>query len=242
MRHGLMLFLVACICICVDAAPTKRYLSSSEEYFSVDNLKLSFVATPLVRYGNINNTNVTSTRNRWAVLESSFVPLQLKNSKNLWYDDVTMEGMLVISSEDAKGARQFVVLNGKTRFFTIPADGKIHYGMFFAPPRILDRYYVYGKAFHVSMFKAARISFYGPGRVLLGEGYWIDGSFVKKPKEQAKAKAFLEQFEKKYSDVIQLRGGLYSKEKTPWANFNYDQYDLIYDDTVGDAPGQDIVK
>ena len=83
------------------------------------------------------------------------------------------------------------------------------------------------------MILAARIQFFGPGRVLLGEGYWYNGGVVKRSSDLAKVRNLMREFEKNYSDIVRIPGGLYSKEKTPWALYNYDFYDLIYDESAG---------
>jgi len=221
---------------------TRSSKKSDSDFFEITGLSLGFSSTPLGRYDNISNNNSSGVRNRWVVMDCAFKPLKPNGSNNAWFDDVSMEGILVIGSEDANGQRQYIVLNGRTRFFTIPADGKVHLGMFFVPPRLLDRYYVATKAYSLKMFIGARISFYGPGRVLLGEGFWYNGKFVKKDNERIKAKNFMAQFDKKFRDVVQLRGGLFSKEKTPWAHINYDSYDLIYEEITDGEATQGIVK
>ena len=47
----------------------------------------------------------------------------------------------------------------------------------------------------------------------------------------------MKEYEKNYSNVTMLRGGLYSKEKTPWVYFDYDLYDLIYDNVLQQDSG-----
>lgn len=208
----------------------------------VTDLKIRFYDTPLLQYSNISTSAKSgSGRAKWAMLEITYLPLASPLAPAGWYDDVTMEGTVVLNSETrGKGDTLYVVFSGKTRFFTIQADSKSHFAMLLIPPKLMDRYFITNKNFSVEMFIAASVEFYGPGRVLLGEGYWSNG-FIKKESDVAKARALMQKFSQNYSDVIRLRGGLYSKEKTPWAGSNYDYYDLIYDEVSSDG-GKSIVK
>ena len=151
--------------------------------------------------------------------------------------------MLVISRGDKE--KSYVVLTGETRFFTIPADKKDHIGVFYVPPMLLSRY-CGDSAGALKALQMFRVAFYGPGRVLLGEGYWAvsgkNGQFVPAGTKAFKAVAArMKEYEKAYSNVTLLRGGLYSKEKTPWVYFDYDFYDLIYDNFRSQA-GESIKK
>ena len=225
---------LALFCFEAVAAPTPQARAAREDIV-VSDIKLQFTSTPIVNYTNINNTQRNSTRNKWVAFETVFVP---KSENKDWFDDVTMEGTLIINSEtsvQSSGNKEalYIVLTGKTRFLTIPADGDDHQGLLLVPPKLMDRYYVKGKPFSTSMILAARIQFFGPGRVLLGEGYWYNGGFVKRSSDLAKVRNLMREFEKNYSDIVRIPGGLYSKEKTPWALYNYDFYDLIYDESAG---------
>ncbi len=226
---------LALLCLETVAAPASQARAAREDIV-VSDIKLQFVSTPLVNYTNINNTQRNSTRNKWVAFETVFVP---QSGNKEWLDDVTMEGTLVINSEtsttQSSGEKEalYIVLTGKTRFLTIPADGDDHQGLLLVPPKLMDRYYVKGKPFSTSMILAARIQFFGAGRVLLGEGYWYNGGFVKRNADLAKVRNLMREFEKNYSDIVRIPGGLYSKEKTPWALYNYDFYDLIYEESAG---------
>jgi len=201
--------------------------------FDVTNMVLGFRTTPIQKYENASNTSRVSSKTRWFVLHSTFVPSP-RSSGEQWYDDITMEGTAVIVRNTGKKNTEYVVLTGKTRFFTIPADGKQHPGIFYISPKILDRYCGWADPKSV---RAAKVAFYGNGRVLLGSGILAaDGKRMKMlvPGSNAwkDAEAMIKKFDRNYSNVIVLRGGLYSKEKTPWVHFRYDFYDLIYDNII----------
>ncbi len=239
---------VICLAVCllgipVDAATPAAARRNKGADIDVTDFKIRFYDTPLLQYSNINTSAKSgSGRAKWAMLEITYLPLASSLAPAGWYDDVTMEGTVVLNSETrGKGNTLYVVFSGKTRFFTIQADGKSHFAMLLIPPKLMDRYYITNKNFSDTMFVAASVEFYGPGRVLLGEGYWSNG-YIKKESDVAKARALMQKFSQDYSDVIRLRGGLYSKEKTPWAGSNYDYYDLIYDEVSSDGGSQSIVK
>ncbi len=238
-----MICLLALLGIPAGAAtPTAAKRNKGGEIV-VSDLRIRFYDTPIIQYSNINTTSKSGGgRNRWAMLEISYIPLPSQLASGNWYDDVTMEGTVVLNSEvKGKGDTLYIVFSGQTRFFTIQADGQTHFAMLLIPPKLMDRYFVANKNFAESMFLAASIEFYGPGRTPLGEGYWVNG-FIKKESDVAKARAFVQKFSQNYSDVVRLRGGLYSKEKTPWAGSNYDFYDLIYDDVAPAGGNQPIAK
>ena len=209
--------------------------------FEIKSIRLFTRLTPVPKYENETSASKAAKTTRWLCLETIFIPEALGGKTDQWYDDVTMEGMLVISHPGAK-VNSYIVLTGKTRFFTIPADGKNHIGMFYVPAKILSRYLGTWNGDQPPVHMA-RVSFYAPGKVLLGEGFWArssgkKGKFVmENSKEHRAAAARMKEYEKNYSNVTTLRGGLYSKEKTPWVYYNYDLYDLIYDNVLQQDSG-----
>ena len=201
--------------------------------FDVKNIRLFTRFTPVVKYENERSRSVNGKETSWLCMETTFIPEARGADEDQWYDDVTMEGMLVIARPGKETT--YIVLTGKTRFFTIHADGKSHVGMFFVPAKILLRY-LGNWGGTLPPVQQARVSFYAPGKVLLGEGFWSaqgsgkKGRFVpSNSKEYRTVAARMKEYEKNYRNVTTLRGGLYSKEKTPWIYFDYDFYDLIYD-------------
>ena len=202
--------------------------------FDIKNIRFHTRFTPVPKYENADSRSKVAKRTRWLCVETTFIPEARDAQQEPWYDDVTMEGMLVITRADGKGI-SYVVLTGKTRFFTIPADGKNHTGMFYVPPQLLLRYLSNWNG-DLAGIQMARVSFYAPGKILLGEGYWAalggnaKGKFIPiGSKEHRTVAARMKEYEKNYSNITMLRGGLYSKENTPWVYFSYDLYDLIYD-------------
>ncbi|MBR2642935.1 MAG: hypothetical protein IKD46_07375 [Lentisphaeria bacterium] len=221
MMKGLTCFLLA-VMFCVAGA--------AAEPFVVKDISFSLRSTPVPKYDNESSRARSGGKYRWLRAFVDFVP-EVKKTGDSWYDDVTMEASLVIARE-GKEVR-YVVLTGKTRFFTIQADGKDHTGVFFVPPMLLSRY-CGDAAGALKAIRLFRVSFYGPGRVLLGEGYWAvsgkNGQLVPADSKNYKnVVARMKEYEKPYRNVTFLRGGLYSKEKSPWVYSDYDFYDLIYD-------------
>lgn len=208
--------------------------------FYIKNLRFFTRLTPVPKYENDTSRSKAAKSTRWLCMETDFIPEMLNAKAEQWYDDVTMEGTLVIARSVEKGM-SYIVLTGKTRFFTIPADGKRHIGMFYVPAKILARYL--GSWNSEPMIQMAKVAFYAPGKVLLGEGYWAQGTGKKgkyvpeNSKEYRAVASRMKEYEKNYSNVIMLRGGLYSKEKTPWVYYNYDLYDLIYDNVLQQDSG-----
>lgn len=205
---------------------------AAEGRFDVRNIRFFFRPTPVPKYENETSRSKTARSTSWLCMETTFIPEMQNARSEQWYDDVTMEGLLVIARTEGSG-NSYIVLSGTTRFFTIPADGKKHVGTFFVPSKILARYL--GSKNGEPVVQMARVSFYAPGKVLLGEGFWAlssarKGKFVPASSREYRAVAArMQEYEKNYSNVTMLRGGLYSKEKTPWVYFDYDLYDLIYD-------------
>ena len=203
--------------------------------FDVKNIRLFTRFTPVVKYVNESVRSKSSKETLWLCMEATFVPEARGSEEDQWYDDVTMEGMLVIARQGKE--LTYIVLTGKTRFFTIHADAKNHSGVFFVPSKILQRYLgTWGGT--LPSVQMARISFYAPGKILLGEGFWAQGSGKKgrfvplNSKDYNAVAARMKEYEKNYRNIITLRGGLYSKEKTPWSYVDYDFYDLIYDNVL----------
>ena len=218
--------------------------SAAAEDFVIDNISFSQPSTPAVRYANNDSRVRVGSKNRWLRLQVDFVPAAKKRG-DAWYDDVTMEGLLLLSRGKQDSATSYVVLTGETRFFTIPADKKKHFGVFFVPPMLLARYCDEPQSAPKAV-RLIRVAFYGPGRVLLGEGYWVaagkKGRFVSPENKMYKTVAAqVKELEKPKRNVTFLRGGLYSKEMTPWNYLDYDAYDLIYENVRLQA-GESIQK
>jgi len=213
-------------------------VSAADGRFDIKNIRFLLRPTPVPKYENETSRSKNAKHTRWLCVETTFIPESRDGEP--WYDDVTMEGTLVISRPAGKGI-SYIVLTGKTRFFTIPADAKHHIGMFYVPSKILARYL--GSEHGDPTIQMARVAFYAPGKILLGEGYWAQGSTKKgkfvpvTSKDHRAVAARMKEYEKNYSNVTMLRGGLYSKEKTPWVYFDYDLYDLIYDNVLQQDSG-----
>ena len=230
-------------CICAMLAVLLAAGGIAADSFAVKDISCSLQSTLVPQYDGKNSRVRNGAKNRWLRLFVKFVPA-LEKAGEGWYDDVTMEGSLVLYRPGKRGDA-YVVLSGKTRYFTIQADGKEHFGAFYVPPAILARY-CGDSAGALKAVRLFRVAFYGPGRVLLGEGYWSAPGGKKgelltpASKGFQKAAARMKQYENpQYANVTFLRGGLYSKERTPWVYFDYDLFDLIYDDAHS-AAGESI--
>lgn len=98
---GLMLIFLLTLCAAADR-------------FEVKAIQFSSRKTPVPSYENTNSHSKTSAKRRWLCVETLFVPQGVSRGES-WYDDVTMEGALVIVRPGKKEA-SYVVLTGKTRF------------------------------------------------------------------------------------------------------------------------------
>lgn len=209
--------------------------------FVIHSMKLDFLNTPNLQYTNYNTSQLAGKNNRWVALETYFIPDSAQVASG-WYDNVTMEGTAILKATDSamKGVtsntkdQNYVVLSGQTRFITIEGDNSRHLGLLLVPPKLANRFVQKG-VLSERNFLAARIQFFAPGRVLLGEGYWEPRGGLAKPKDLARLRKMFEEIEKDYNNIIRLEGGLYSKEKTPFQWYNYDYYDLIADDAAPKA-------
>ena len=215
-------------------------VSAADGRFDIKKIRCFSRSTPIPRYENDDSSSKTAKKNQWLCLETIFIPESMSSTAKAeqWYDDITMEGTVVLARPAGKGI-SYIVLTGKTRFFTIQADAKQHIGMFYVPSKILARYL--GTWNGEPPIEMAKVAFYAPGRILLGEGYWAQGSGKKGkfvPVTGKDYRAVAERM-KKYEKNTTLRGGLYSKEKTPWVYYEYGKYenDLIYDNVLQQDSG-----
>ncbi len=236
MKRFLILLLATGVFVSGYAAPKKKETRKKafESPISISNIKVSISPTPVVRYDNISNSRSPNGRHSWAVVEITFSvnkPDNAKMDRAYWFDDVTMDGVMVMQAHDYRNSPFYVVYSGKTRFYSVARDNKTHQAMFAVPGQLLDRYYTFNKgSYSANMFAAGKVAFTdGSGR-LLGEGFIEEGSFVKR--DTAKVRSFLAKMDKGYSDVIHVRNGLYSKNRTPWAFFKHDRYELINEEAV----------
>ncbi len=243
MKRFLILLLATGVFVSGYAAPKKKESrrKNQETPIVVNNIKIRIAPTPVVRYDNVSNSRSPNGRHSWAVMDVEFLvnkPDNAKTDRAYWFDDVTMEGVMVMLAHDYRNVPKYVVFSGKVRFCSVARDNKNHDAMFAVPGQLLDRYYTFNKgSYPANMFIAGSVTFTDSSGRLLGEGFIEDGSFVKK--DTAKVRNLLGKMDKGYSDIVHVRNGLYPKNRTPWAFYKHDRYALINDEPVsGGASGQ----
>ncbi len=230
MKHWSVLLMLLCVTAVAEAAP-RRPAGGAVGSFDIRNIKVTSAPAAVASFENSRNTSATTLRNRWLVIDTEFIPPRKDGKEIQWYDNAVMTGELVLFMPPSK----YYVLKGHTRFFAIRGDGDVHHAFFYVPAHLLERYCDEGKTFSEKMVLVGKISFANGDKAELGSGFLADGAFVKGgSRQQSKAAQDLKFFARSGNlsggvQITHVADGLWSKEKTPWANFKIDQYDLIMD-------------
>lgn len=193
-------------------------------------IKLKFAETPRATFENFSNPN-SSKSYRWLVVEVTYtVPdMTSKGPEPVteWLDSVEMHLELLMPS--SVGTKGVVLMTGKTVFWAIALDGRKHKAEGYIPPHIVRRYSKPGMKFIPetlnSMF--ASVSFISKGENVLGKQYAT-------PKGGIEAKQIAATFAKLKEELppkAKLEDTIYSRDNTPWAYVDFDNYELIKMDT-----------
>jgi hypothetical protein len=205
-------------------------LAQSGDKIKDIEIKLKFAETPRVTFENFSNPN-SSKSYRWLVIEVTYTVPDMagKGSEYTtdWLDSVEMNLELLMPS--AVGTKGAVLLTGKTVFWAIALDGKKHKAEGYIPPHIVRRYSKPGMKFTPEALNGmyASVSFISKGENILGKQYATPKAGME-PKQIASLFAKLKE---ELPPKAKLEDTIYSRDNTPWAYVDFDNYELIKMDT-----------
>ncbi len=200
-----------------------------DEYF-FNKIKISLQSN--VTAPNFGSDNFTggamsnNLKNRWAVFVIDYYP-KIEKNRRAWIDDVNLTLTAVFTAQSG-GRKLTCVMNGVTRFMTVPIDGRRHTATMMIPPQLLDRYLpATGSGSSVSSNTfLAEATFTDRNGTVIGRGFYG----LRGANEQQLAAEF-----EKYASVsgaLKIDGGILPRSSTPWRMIRPDDYDLIKPDSM----------
>ena len=189
--------------------------------FKSGSLKLGYRPSPLFYMFNESATNKAGSPG-WLLVKVKYSTPSRKRGKNpMWIDDVSMETELVMPVV-YKSKNVTAVLRGKTVFWSIPLDGKVHNAVGCVPPQVIARFARKGNKIETSKI-IARVTFYSSNRKILLRIYSSSSSRVKSYFDKLGGAVS--------SGVLTIDDIIMPRNKTPWGVFNFELYDLIKPDS-----------
>ena len=188
--------------------------------FRSGSIKLEYRPSPLFYMFNESATNKAGSSG-WLLVKVKYSTPSRRRGKNpMWIDDVTMETELVMPVV-YKAKNVTALLRGKTVFWSIPLDGKVHNAIGCVPPQVIARFARKGNKIETSKM-IARVTFYSSGRKILLRTYSSSSSRVRSYFDKLGGAVS--------SGVLTVDDIVMPRNKTPWGVFNFELYDLIKPD------------
>ncbi len=203
--------------------------SASLSSFAAPNItdqKIKLELRPTPNYKILNGSNITESSKNWLVINLSYkmpgIKSKNKNQKNVFIDNPYIEWEVL--TRLASGNKSSLgLVTGKTTYWAIPVDGKVHYAIGLVPAVLLQRYFVYQGDLRSSLNKTifVRATLYNSqGKSL---AVWYSSG---KTNARTNAKALFDKI-KNNRNAVKIKGGVYPKNKTAWSFINIQKYDLI---------------
>ena len=196
-------------------------VSAQSGLFKNGSIKLGYRPSPLFYMFNESATNKAGSSG-WLLVKVKYSTPSRKRGKNpMWIDNVTMETELVMPVV-YKGKGVTALLKGKTVFWSIPLDGKVHNAVGCIPPQVIARYARKGNKIETAKM-IARVTFYSSSRKILLRIYSSSSSRVRNYFDKLGGAVS--------SGVLTIDDIVMPRNKTPWGVFNFELYDLIKPDS-----------
>ncbi|UDQ97384.1 hypothetical protein AAEX28_10185 [Lentisphaerota bacterium WC36G] len=197
-------------------------------------MKVQFTAAP--NYKIVNGFNVTSTYNKWLVINLSYkMPKQTSKIKSKPYAFIDNPYIkweiltyLLVGNKPTLG-----VVTGRTNYWSIAVDGKVHKALAVVPPIIMQRYFVYeGKNVLAALNKTIfiRATLYNSEGKSLAVWY-SSNEGMRKSAKKTNTKAVFNKIDNN-EDAAKIKGGIYPKNRSAWSFINIQEYDLIKEEEV----------
>ncbi|OGV39863.1 MAG: hypothetical protein A2020_15705 [Lentisphaerae bacterium GWF2_45_14] len=201
---------------------------SAQSKMPVSDAKMDLRFIETVRVKSDTDNVKMGGESRWIEITLSYkLPKLMEGADEKWIDDVEVICELLMPTNYKGRSGVYAHFTGKFTYWSLPCDGKTHSESMYIPPQILSRYKKVGEKIKREMIKEmyAKITFYTKDRRVIG--YAFAG-----PK--GKSDSTIDSVFKKVSEpgamVINVENVIMPRNKTPWAPFNYDYYDLIKED------------
>jgi len=208
-------------CCLLTAMAGTETLAQSSDVFKNIVVKAKFQQSPVYQVNNYSNSNQSGYE--WLVLNITyFTP----KTNEPWLDDVSIE-VEILFPADYQGKSVMAQVTGKTTYWSVEMNGKNHQEIMVVPPEIFRRY-TRGGSISISKTQVAgRLIFYSKSRSILGGAY-----FEANQKLGVKDLAGLfGKYSSPVSNSLKIENMILSRDKSPWANIQYDFYDLIKPET-----------
>ncbi len=219
-KQYLMVMLFSLLFVSVSIYGQGRSRSVTTNAIRDTKLKLMFSETARVEAGNV--ATYSDPKKKWLLIEVEYtLPGNDTIGRTRWLDDMKVKFQVMYPAY-YQGRNVTALLSGETVFWSVPFDGKRHYAVGFIPPQVIKRYSRPGTRIRASFTRTleARVTFYTSSNRIIGRAFYSDGSSSTKlhTKFTAAEKAL---------GVLRLDGLILSRNETPWANLQWDKYELI---------------
>ncbi|MHB9138988.1 MAG: hypothetical protein ACYC4Q_06260 [Victivallaceae bacterium] len=206
------LFFFCCLLTAMVGIET---MAQSSDVFKNIQVKAKFQVSPVYQVNNYSNANQSGCE--WLVLNITyFTP----KTTDPWLDDVSVEAEILFPAE-YQGKSVMAQITGKTTYWSVEMNGKTHQEIMAVPPDIFRRY---TRGSSISKIQiAGRLIFYSKSRAVLGGAYF---EFNQRIGNKDIAGLFAK-YNSPVSNSLKVENMILSRDKSPWANIQFDFYDLI---------------
>ncbi len=193
---------------------------------NITDKKIKLAMKPAPNYKIINGNNVTNSSKNWLTINLSYkmpeVKSKLKNKRYAFIDNPYIEWEVLTKLVSGNKA-SIGLVTGRTNYWAIPVDGRVHHAIGLVPSVILKRYFVYQGDLRSSLNKTifVRATLYSSQGASLAVWYSSD-----KINDKTNAKGLFNRV-KNNKNAVKIKGGVYPKNKTAWSYINIQKYDLI---------------
>ena len=207
------LFFSCCLLMVMTGIET---LAQSSDVFRNVQVKAKFQASPIYQASNYSNSNQSGCE--WLTLSISY---STPKAADPWLDDVSIEAEILFPG-DYQGNNVMAQVTGKTAYWAIELNGKTHQEIMAVPPEIFRRY---TRSSSISKTPiVGRVIFYSKSRSILGGTYFV---LNQKNMSNRDIAGFFAKYNSPVSNSLKVENMIMSRDKSPWANIQYDFYDLI---------------
>lgn len=213
----------------------------------VENMAIDFIQTPNIQY---SPDNVPGTKRRdWLriIVEYSIdrKRQELRDGTSIsgyaTIDDLVIQFNVILPAVH-QGQKVPALMSKRVKYWAIPRDGEKHWAVAFIPPQVLERYApeglktkFNGKTMHVKYSRSfakdlpIMVTIYNKSNQALAIGFNPKPLVPRSKSDLLKRKRLFDAAEQSLG-ILKLDDTLFSRDETPWANLNYETFELIKKD------------
>jgi len=183
---------------------------------------ISLRKTPLVRFMTAEMQAMNSkTSTSWPVMELKYTAKQAEKGEQNAIDNVRLDGMLVIQSQDANGKSRPAIFTGTVKIWTMNFDGTERSILMAVPPQLVNRYIQPGLDAKSSAIVGRFVLYNEKGEKIYEEYAGMNKTFHRED-----FLAIFEQIDSTPGFGLRIDGGFLPRSRTPWNLMDFTKYDI----------------